>query len=174
MRAALFSLMLALPSAALAQPAAPAPVAATPATQGLAKLKALEGEWVDVDGVFGTKGKVAVTYKVSGGGHTVVETFPVGTPYEMVTVYHLDGDSLVLTHYCNQNTQPRMRSGGLEGAVLSFEFAGGTNIDPATTGHMHAVRMEFVSNDELTSAWLNWKGGQATGPAHPFRIVRKR
>lgn len=160
---------------ALVAMAAPAPAQPPgPAAAGFARPKALEGEWIDVDGAFGEKGRVAVTYKVTGGGHTVIESFPVGTPYEMVTVYHLDGDAIVLTHYCNQNTQPRMRSRGLEGRVLAFEFDGGANVDPATTSHMHAVRMEFTSADELTSAWLNWTDGRAAGPAHPFRVVRKR
>ena len=112
---------------------------------GLEKLKALEGEWIDVDGVFGTKGAVAVTYRVTAGGNTVVETFPVNTPQEMVTVYHLDGNEVVLTHYCSGDTQPRMRSKGLEGNVLVFDYDGGTNIDPSKTSHMHATQMEFVS-----------------------------
>jgi hypothetical protein len=84
----------------------------SPAVQGFERLKALEGEWIDVDGIFGKKGAVAVTYKVTGAGHTVVETFPVNTPHEMVTLYHLDGADLVLTHYCTSNTQPRMKSHG--------------------------------------------------------------
>src|SRR5688572_4688296 len=91
----------------LAQPAT------SPASQGLDKLKALEGEWIDVDGVFGKKGAVAVTYRVTAGGKTVVETFPINTPGEMVTVYHMDGNDLVLTHYCSGGNQPRMRSKGL-------------------------------------------------------------
>lgn len=33
----------------------------SPPAEGLAKLKSLEGEWMDVDGVFGEKGKVAVS-----------------------------------------------------------------------------------------------------------------
>jgi hypothetical protein len=151
-----------------------APPVPGPAAQGLAKLKALEGDWIDVDGVFGEKGKVAVTYRVTGGGHTVVETFPVGTPYAMTTVYHLDGDQLVLTHYCTSNTQPRMKSGGLDGNVLTFDFAGGTNIEPARTSHMHGARIEFKSADEIVAAWQNWKEGKPDGPAHPFRVVRKK
>ena len=67
----------------------------TPAQQGLAKLKALEGDWIDVEGAFGTKGALAVTYRVTSGGHSVVETFPVKTSFEMVTVYHLDGSDLM-------------------------------------------------------------------------------
>jgi hypothetical protein len=172
MRLAVLVVVSLIGAAALA--AQQAPAAAGPAALGLAKLKALEGDWIDVDGVFGDKGKLAVTYRVTGGGHTVVETFPVGTSYAMTTVYHLDGDRLVLTHYCTSNTQPRMTSRGLEGNVLTFDFAGGTNIDPAHTTHMHGARIEFRSADEIVSAWQNWKAGKPDGPAHPFRIVRKQ
>ena len=147
--------------------------APNPAVQGFERLKALQGDWIDADGVFGEKGKVAVTYRVTGGGHTVVETFPVGTPYEMVTVYHLDGDAVVLTHYCNQNTQPRMRSTGLQGTTLAFDYAGGTNIGPQTS-HMHSMRMEFLSADELRATWQNWKAGQPKEPPAPFRVVRRK
>lgn len=145
----------------------------TPAALGFDRLKALEGEWIDVDGIFGTKGAVAVTYKVTGGGHTVVETFPVSTAQEMVTVYHLDGNEVALTHYCTSNTQPRMRSKGLQGNTLTFEFAGGANIDPSTTSHMHTAKLEFVSGDELRSTWDNWDRGKADHSA-TFRVFRKK
>jgi len=141
--------------------------------QAFDRLKALEGSWIDVDGIFGTKGAVAVTYKVSSGGHSVVETFPVGTPSEMVTVYHLDGNDLVLTHYCTSNTQPRMKSAGLQGNVVSFNFAGGTNIDPAKTSHMHSAKIEFVSADEIRGTWENWEHGKADHSA-TFRVIRKK
>jgi hypothetical protein len=144
-----------------------------PAADGFAKLKALQGDWIDVDGIFGEKGKVAVTYRVTGAGHTVVETFPVGTPHEMVTVYHLDGNRLVLTHYCTSNTQPRMVSTGLQGNTLAFDFAGGTNIDPAATSHMHNARIEFISADEIKGTWVNWTHGKSDHAA-TFRVVRKK
>jgi hypothetical protein len=145
----------------------------SPAAEGFAQLKTLEGDWIDVDGVFGEKGKVAVTYRVTGSGHTVVETFPVGTPYEMVTIYHLDGEKLALTHYCTSNTQPRMMSSGLQGKTLTFEFTGGTNIDPAATSHMHGATIEFVSADEIKGTWVNWRGGKPDHSA-TFREVRKK
>ena len=145
----------------------------SPAADGFARLKALEGEWIDVDGVFGEKGKVAVTYRVTGAGNTVVETFPVGTPHEMVTVYHLDGGRLVLTHYCTSNTQPKMTSTGLNGRTLAFTFSGGTNIEAATTSHMHDATIEFVSPDEIKNTWVNWSGGKSDHAAS-FRVVRKR
>src|SRR5262245_23097745 len=57
-----------------------AQAAGPPAAAAFERLKALDGDWVDVDGAFGKKGAVAVTYRVTGGGTAVVESFPVGTP----------------------------------------------------------------------------------------------
>lgn len=144
------------------------------AQQALDKLKALEGDWIDADGAFGPKGAVAITYRVTSGGKTVVETFPIKTPFEMTTVYHLDGHSVVLTHYCSGGTQPRMRSRGLEGNALSFDFDGGTNIDPATTSHMHAAKIEFVSADEIRGTWTNWSNGKPDDHVASFRAIRKK
>lgn len=140
-----------------------APLAAQgpqPAASAFERLKALEGEWVDVTGAFGKKGAVVATYKITGGGNTVIETFPVNTPMEMTTVYHRDGTHLVLTHYCSGGTQPRMRAKTVDGNVLQFDFDGGANIDPAKTSHMHSVRWEFVSKDEVKADWHNWSGGK--------------
>jgi hypothetical protein len=153
---------------------AQSPGKASAAADGLEKLKTLQGEWIDVDGVFGQKGAVAVTYRVTAGGKTVVETFPVNTPGEMVTVYHLDGNDLVLTHYCSGGTQPRMRSHGLRGNALAFDFDGGANVDPAKTSHMHAAQIEFLSADEIRGTWHNWSNGKADDHTAVFRVVRKK
>jgi hypothetical protein len=149
--------------------------AGQPAALGFDKLNALEGEWVDVDGAFGKKGAVAVTYRLTGGGTAVVETFPVGTPGEMVTVYHKDGNDIVLTHYCSAGNQPRMRARTLAGNVLTFDYDGGTNIDPKVSAHMHAATIEFLGPDEIRATWENWSKG-AADPEHRgvFRVVRKK
>jgi hypothetical protein len=146
----------------------------SPSEAGFERLKAMQGEWIDVDGVFGEKGKVAASYRVSGAGNTVIETFPLGTPAEMVTVYHRDGANLALTHYCSGGTQPRMASKGLDGHALVFDYTGGANIDPTTTSHMHAARLEFVSADEFRTTWQNWKDGKPAGPPHTIRLIRKK
>ncbi len=131
-----------------------------PAATAFERLKALEGEWIDPDGIFGEKGAVAVTYRV-------------GTPAEMVTVYHKDGDDLVLTHYCSAGNQPRMRAKTVSGNTLAFDFDGGTNIDPAVTSHMHSVKFEFLGPDEIRATWGNWEKGK---PNHEgvYRVVRKK
>jgi hypothetical protein len=174
MRTFLETVLCAVLAAALVSGALLAQTATSPAAQGLDKLKALQGEWIDVDGVFGKKGAVAVTYRVTAGGNTVVETFPVNTPQEMVTVYHLDKDAVVLTHYCSGGNQPRMRSKGLAGNLLVFDYDGGMNIDPAKTSHMHSTQMEFISADEIRATWNNWSNGKPDEHTAVFRIVRKK
>jgi hypothetical protein len=57
-------------------------------------LKALTGSWEVPD----SKEPMAVTYRVISGSTTVMETTFPGTPHEMITMYHLDGADLVLTH----------------------------------------------------------------------------
>ena len=144
-----------------------------PAAAAFDRLKAMQGEWIDVTGAFGKKGEVVAVYKVTGNGNTVIETFPVGTPMEMTTVYHRDGSHLVLTHYCSGSTQPRMRARELNGNVLQFEYEGGSNIDPAKTSHMHSAKWEFVSPDEVKADWQNWSSGK---PDHvgAMHIKRKK
>lgn len=131
-----------------------------PAATAFERLKAMEGEWIDVTGAFGTKGAVVAVYKVTGSGNTVIESFPVGTPHEMTTVYHRDGSSVVLTHYCSGGTQPRMRAKEVKGNVIEFDFEGGSNIEPAKTSHMHSVKWEFISADEAKADWQNWSEGK--------------
>jgi hypothetical protein len=172
-RLLLLSAVFLLPASAVAQPSSSSAPPPSAAADAFAKLKTLHGDWIDVDGTFGEQGKVAVTYRVTGGGNAVVETFPAGTANEMVTVYHVDGRKLVLTHYCTSNTQPRMTSNGLQGTTLAFEYAGGDNIDPATTSHMHSTKIEFISADELKATWVNWSNGKSDHAA-TFRVVRKK
>ncbi len=137
---------------------------ATPQTEhpALAKLKALEGRWVGpaVWDQGGQKGNVEfeVSYKVTSAGKAVLETMMPGTPGEMVTVYHLDGDDLVLVHYCTSGNQPRMK---LEPSSspddLSFRCLGGTNMTEADS-HMHSARLKIVDADHLRGEWSSVKG----------------
>ena len=151
--------------------AAAAPASAAPA---LDRLKALAGEWIDVDGTMGMKGQVAVTYRVTGAGSAVVETDFPGTAHEMVTVYHRDGGDLVLTHYCSAGNQPRMRAKRAVGDVLAFDFDGGTNLDPAKDMHIHAVKIELLGEDEMRETWIGWKGGKPEEPPLVLHLKRKK
>ncbi|MFQ6112969.1 MAG: hypothetical protein ACE5NG_02640, partial [bacterium] len=73
----------------------------------------------------------------------------------MVTIYHLDGDYLMLTHYCAAKNQPRMRAqlGEDDENVVRFVFKDATNLAKTTDGHMHKLAITFVDENHITQKW---------------------
>ena len=62
-------------------------------------LKSLAGTWVQAGKDGKPSDKVVSTYRVTAAGSAIVEVLFPGSEQEMVTVYHQDGDDLLLTHY---------------------------------------------------------------------------
>ena len=140
---------------------APPARSAPPASAALERFKALAGEWVAAeDGEMVKKGDLVARYAVTAGGSAVVETVFPGRAHEMVTVYHADGPDLVLTHYCMEGNQPRMRAKGAQGTRFDFAYDGGTNIDPKRDRHMHSASLALLSADELRSEWTELADGK--------------
>ena len=158
-------------AAALASP--PATTAGKPASAALESFKALAGEWVAAeDGEMSKKGDLVARYAVTASGSAVVETVFPGSPHEMVTVYHADGPDLVLTHYCMEGNQPRMRAKAPKGARFDFAYDGGTNIDPKRDRHMHSAWVSVLGTDEIQSEWTELAEGKPVLVAK-MHLVRK-
>jgi hypothetical protein len=133
--------------------------AASPAFE---RFKALAGEWVAAeDGEMVKKGQLVARYRVTAGGTAVVEELFPGQHHAMDTVYYMDGKELVLTHYCMNGNQPRMRAKGGSSSTVEFAFDGGSNIDPKHTAHMHQATFDFVGPDELRATWTEYEHGKA-------------
>lgn len=159
-------------SVAVAAPPADATTGA-PVPAGLERLKALAGEWVSAeDGAMAKKGALVARYVVTASGSAVVETVFPGSAHEMVTVYHADGPDLVLSHYCVNANQPRMRARAAPGNRIEFAFDGGTNIDPARDRHMNSAVIDLVSPDEIRGQWTELAGGKVAFVAKTH-LVRK-
>lgn len=151
---------------ASADPAAPTGKAPSAAFE---RFKGLAGEWVAAeDGEMSRKGDLVARYAVTAAGSAVVETVFPGSPHEMVTVYHADGPDLVLTHYCMEGNQPRMRARAAAGTRFDFQFDGGTNIDPSRDRHMHSASLELVGDDEIRTVWTE------LAEAKPVLVVKSR
>jgi hypothetical protein len=90
----------------------------------------------------------------------------------MVTVYHADGPDLVLTHYCMEGNQPRMRAKNPSGSRIDFAFDGGTGINPKKDRHMNSASLEFVGSDELRTVWTEIEAGKPVFVAQSH-LVRK-
>jgi hypothetical protein len=137
----------------------PAPVESEP----FAKIKSLVGTWEGTGGKEGEEAHpVVVTYELTAGGSTVMETVFVGTPMEMVTMYHMDGEDLVLTHYCMAANQPTMTAQPSDDRdVIPFEFTGGANIVTGKEMHMRRAVHTLIDPDHIQSRWTLFIGGEA-------------
>ncbi len=151
--------------------------AGAPAAQGQARpaferLKSLAGDWVGT-GETPDGPPVRVVYRVTGAGSALVETLFPATEHEMVTVYHLDGPDLVLTHYCAAGNQPHMKLNVAASAAdrLVFDFGGGTNLDPAVDQHMHSATFAFADENHIEVEWRSFAKGQPSG-THRFKLTR--
>jgi len=152
------SLFIATLLLAAAAFAGTAPANSNDAAAAFDKLKTLAGEWEgNTD-----QGKVRITYEVISGGNAIVEHEISEKMPEMLTVYHLDGNRLLLTHYCAAGNQPRMEAKAFDAQTgeLRFKFVDATNLINANAGHMHNVTLRLVDNNHLSSQWQFFENGQ--------------
>ncbi len=130
-------------------------------------LKKLEGRWTGTFGYDGVEETYPVTHEfhVFGKGTAVMESMFSGTDDEMISMYHLEGEELVMTHYCAAGNQPRMKLDPEQASatVLPFDFAGGSNLDPATDGHLHSGTISLKDDGTIESAWTRWVEGKQVG-----------
>jgi len=143
---------------------------------GLERIKKLAGEWLATDDKGKPTTQLVSVFKVTAGGSAVHETIFPGTDHEMVTVYHLDGPDLILTHYCMLGNQPRMKADPKSPAnQLRFQFTGGSNLKPEKDLHMHEGTIIFVDDDHIESTWVAYKDGKPDADHKvTMKLVRKK
>jgi len=133
------------------------------------RVKSLAGTW-EAD-VGGHKGETTIS--VSSGGSAVREIMAQGTPHEMTNMYHMDGSTLVMTHYCAMGNQPRMRAraGVAGGDAIRFESDGVTNLLPEHQGYMGSMTLTFIDENTVRQDWVHITNGK---PGEPFSILMQR
>ncbi len=145
-------------------------LAATRATAGFQKLQTLVGDW---EGKDQQGNAVKTNFKLIVSNTALMETLTASGMDEMVTLYSLDGNSIVLLHYCPTNNQPRMRAipppGDIKELVFSFEGAG--NLPSLATGHEHKLVIQFQDKDHITERWTWRQKGKDTEMV--FHFARK-
>jgi hypothetical protein len=140
--------LLLLSTAALAQSAA---------QKSFEQLKALAGSW---EGTFEGM-PLHVSMRVTSRGNTLMHEMKGTGPDDPITMFHLDGERLLLTHYCDAGNQPRMAATiSPDGKTIVFNFLEATNLLPSQHGHMQRVTFNFIDADHHTE---NWEFAMADG-----------
>jgi hypothetical protein len=119
------------------------------AQKSFAQLKNLIGTW---EGRASDGAPVTVIFRETAGGSAILSEI---TGHEdMITMFHLDGLRLLMTHYCGAGNQPRM-VGQLspDGKATHFYFLDATNLLPSQPGHMERLTITMPDSDHHTETW---------------------
>jgi hypothetical protein len=138
------------------------------AASAMAFLTTTSGDWVsgsaqhEHGGTAPAGNRGVVSVKTKAAGSAVVHTYAQGTPGEMETVFHMDGDQLLLTHYCALQNAPVLKFVKTnKPGELRFEFHGGTNFDPAIDAHLHESTFVIKDKDTIEQSSTVHAGGKA-------------
>lgn len=140
-----------------------------PATKAFDQIKALAGEWV---ATLGDGSQTRVNYRVASAGSAVIET--IGDDVTgMVSVYTVDGDRILMTHYCSVANQPRMAATVTpETKTLVFEFLDIANLSSPDAMHIHGLAMTIGGPDKVTNVWTHRMHGKDADMK--FELARKK
>jgi len=137
------------------------------------QLKSLAGRWETTtpDGK-----KALLSLEVVANGSALMEREEVEENAQrssMVTLFHLDGDRLILTHYCMAGNQPRMRveSFDPQKRTFAFTFLDATNLKTPNDGHMRRVVYQIVDENHFHSRWTFYQD-QKVAFDEEFRYTR--
>jgi hypothetical protein len=141
-----------------------APQATVDAAAAFERLKSLQGTW-EAPAANGAKSRT--TFELTAGGSVLLERYTnpaMPGNGHMVTAYHLDGASLILTHYCIARNQPTLRAERYDAArgEIQFEFLRGANMPSENIGHMRRALYRLDDTNHFTTAWEFFEGGKKT------------
>lgn len=117
-------------------------------------MKSLSGNW---EGKSSAGAPVHVSYKVTAGGSAImseIQSEVQGKSEDMISMIAMDGDRVLLTHYCSAGNQPRMQaSTSPDGKSVTFKFVDATNLASPDDGHMDHVVFTLLDANHHTEEW---------------------
>ncbi|MGE5055539.1 MAG: hypothetical protein ACM3WP_15380 [Acidobacteriota bacterium] len=175
MKSVLVVILFSLSTLAFAQSDAK-PIPTSDAQKSFSLLKTLAGTWKGSVKTSPSQpgmedGAMFATLRVTSRGNAIVhEMKEPGTPDDPkhddpITMFYLDGDQLLLTHYCDAGNRPRMAARtSPDGKKIEFDFvdlSGGTE-----HGHMHHVVFNIIDANHHTEDWTYMTPGDKPVQAH--------
>jgi hypothetical protein len=139
-------------------------------TPAFDQLKALVGHW---EGTTPDGKKVQVAYELISNGSVLMERAHPGDEPDMITMYSLDGDRILVTHYCSMGNQPTMQTSASPAAngKLDFTFLRLAGAKSPDEGHMAALTVSMPDKTHLVQTWTFMDKGKSQ--TENFTLTRK-
>ena len=142
----------------------------TKSEQAFDHLASLQGEWQGIaDGV-----NTTLIYTLTANGSTLMEQCRPEKGHEMITMFTVDDDHLIATHYCSAKNQPQMETPAITDVQKPLEFSvvRVTGLKSPDDFHNTGLTVIQEDNDHLTQEWSYQHKGK-TG-RNIFRFTRVR
>jgi len=134
------------------------------------QFKAMVGTW---EGKAPDGEKSSVTYQLAAGGTAVMGELKMGDE-NMTSMFYVDGNRLLMTHFCPSGNQPRMQATiSPDLKSVSFDFLDATNLASPQTGHMHRAVYLFNGDADHYSEEWTWKTGDKNAKFH-YEMTRRK
>jgi len=143
----------------------------TKSEEAFDRLTSLKGEWKgQMSGVDTT-----LIYTVTANGSALMEECRPGNGREMITIFTIDGDQLIATHYCSAKNQPQMATSTITDAQkpLAFSLVRVTGLKSADDWHNTGLTVIQEDNDHLTQEWSYQSKGKTGKNIFHFTRVRQ-
>ncbi|MCR2833357.1 hypothetical protein [Parerythrobacter lacustris] len=108
----------------------------TPAEQ-FETIRSWEGRWQVAE-----TPALEIVFETTARGTAMIERWETKSGLHSITIYHMDGDALVATHYCPQGNQPRLETRSSANGDIRFAFRDVTDLDK---GESHTHDLWFSS-----------------------------
>jgi hypothetical protein len=123
--------------------------AASAAQKSFEELKALDGTW---EGKALNGQPLEVAYRVTSNGSAIISE--IKGKEDMISMFNLDGDRVLLTHYCAVGNQPRMvASASPDGKTFTFDFVDATTLPTPDAAHMIRMVLAMPDANHHTEEW---------------------
>src|SRR5438093_2327628 len=144
--------------------------AKTKSEQAFDHLASLQGEWQGI--AFGVA--TTLIYTLTANGSALMEQCRPERGHEMITMFTVDDDHLIATHYCAAKNQPQMATSAITDAQkpLAFSLVRVTGLKSQDDFHNTGLTVIQEDNDHLTQEWFYQSKGK-TGK-NIFRFTRVR
>jgi len=138
----------------------------TESEEAFDRLATLKGE------AFGVP--TTLIYTLTANGSALMEQCRPEKGHEMITMFTVDGDHLIATHYCSAKNQPQMATAAIADArrPLAFSLDRVTGLKSPDDFHNTGLTVIRDGNNHLTQEWSYQDKGKTGQNTFHFTCVR--